>query len=92
MTSVCAPGSKWDGPGSAPAQIAVATTAATMVFLYLFAGHLLQPYDTTAGQGWLVVVMAVFFGAGLMLVRYSRLEVPERFTLRHPPQPQAADR
>jgi Flp pilus assembly protein TadB len=74
------------------ARIAVGTTAATMVFLYLFAGHLLQPYDTTAGQGWLVVVMAVFFGAGLMLVRYSRLEVPERFTLRHPPQPQGSER
>ncbi len=74
------------------ARIAVGTTAATMVFLYLFAGHLLQPYDTPAGQGWLVVVMAVFFGAGLMLHRYSHLEVPERFTLRHPPQPKGAER
>ena len=74
------------------ARIAVATTAATVVFLYLFAGQLLQPYDTTAGQGWLVVVMAVFFGAGLMLVRYSHLEVPERFTLRHTPQQQGAER
>jgi Flp pilus assembly protein TadB len=73
------------------ARIAVATTAATMVFLYLFAGHLLEPYDTTAGQGWLGVVMAVFFGAGLMLHHYSHLEVPERFTLRHTPQ-QGAER
>ena len=74
------------------ARIAVATTAATVVFLYLFAGHLLEPYDTTAGQAWLGVVMAVFFGAGMMLVRYSHLEVPERFTLRHTSQKEGADR
>ena len=74
------------------ARIAVATTAATVVFLYLFAGHLLEPYDTTAGQAWLGVVVAVFFGAGLMLVRYSHLEVPERFTLRHTSQKEGADR
>jgi len=65
------------------ARIAVATTAATVVFLYVFARHLLEPYDTAAGQGWLVVVMAVFFGAGVMLHHYSQLEAPERFTLRH---------
>jgi len=64
------------------ARIAVGTTTATVVFLYLFAGHLLEPYDTAGGQAWLAVVMAVFFGAGVMLSRYSRLEVPERFTLR----------
>ena len=76
------------------ARIAVATTAATVVFLYLFAGHLLEPYDTTAGQAWLGVVVAVFFGAGMMLVRYSHLEVPvpERFTLRHTSQKEGADR
>ena len=73
------------------ARIAVATTVATVVFLYLFAGHLLTPYDTAAGQVWLAVVAVVFFGAGVMLVRYSRLEVPERFTLRHT-QRQDADR
>jgi len=67
------------------ARIAIATTAATMVFLYLFARHLLEPYDTVAGQVWLVMVMAVFFGAGLMLAHYSRLEAPERFTLRRAP-------
>jgi Flp pilus assembly protein TadB len=68
------------------ARIAVGTTTVTVVFLYLFAGHLLEAYDTPAGQGWLVVVMAVFFGAGLLLRHYSHLEVPERFALRHPPQ------
>ena len=72
------------------ARIAVGTTTVTVVFLYLFAGHLLEAYDTPAGQGWLVVVMAVFFGAGLLLRHYSHLEVPERFALRHPPQ--GADR
>jgi hypothetical protein len=65
------------------ARIAVGITAATVVFLYVFARHLLEPYNTAAGQGWLVVVMAVFFGAGVMLHHYSRLEAPERFTLRH---------
>lgn len=65
------------------ARIAVGITAATVVFLYVFARHLLEPYNTVAGQGWLVVVMAVFFGAGVMLHRYSRLEAPERFALRH---------
>jgi tight adherence protein B len=65
------------------ARIAVATTTATVVFLYLFAGHLLEPYDTAAGQVWLLVVMAVFFGAGVMLHHYSQLQTPERFTLRH---------
>lgn len=65
------------------ARIAVATTMATVVFLYLFARHLLEPYDTIAGQLWLLVVTGVFFGAGWLLHRYSRLEVPERFILRH---------
>ncbi len=64
------------------ARIAVGTTVGTVVLLYLFAGHLLEPYDTVAGQGWLMVVTGVFFGAGWLLHHYSRLEVPERFTLR----------
>jgi hypothetical protein len=65
------------------ARIAVGITAATVTFLYLFARHLLAAYNTVAGQAWLLVVIAVFFGAGFMLNRYSRLEAPERFTLRH---------
>jgi hypothetical protein len=65
------------------ARIAVTITAATVAFLYVFARNLLEPYDTPAGQAWLLVVTAVFFGAGYMLHRYSRLEAPERFTLRH---------
>ena len=64
------------------ARIAVGTMVATIAFLYLFARHLLEPYDTAAGQAWLAVVAAVFLGAGWLLNRYSRLEVPERFTLR----------
>lgn len=74
------------------ARIAVATTAATVVFLYLFAGHLLEPYDTAAGQGWLLVVLAVFAGAGVMLHHYSQLETPERFRLRHASEPQGVER
>lgn len=64
-------------------RIAVGTTVATVAFLSVFAGHLLEPYDTAAGQGWLVVVSAVFLGSGWLLRRYSHLEVPARFTLRH---------
>ncbi len=74
------------------ARIAVATTAATVAFLYLFARHLLEPYDTAAGQGWLLVVLAVFGGAGVMLHHYSQLDTPERFKLRHAPQPGRTDR
>ncbi len=74
------------------ARIAVATTTATVVFLYVFAGHLLEPYDTAAGQGWLLVVLAVFFAAGVMLHHYSRLETPERFRLRRASEPQGAER
>jgi hypothetical protein len=74
------------------ARIAVGTTATTVVFLYLFAGHLLEPYDTAAGQGWLLVVLAVFFGAGVMLHHYSRLETPERFRLRHASELKGAER
>ncbi len=64
------------------ARIAVATTVATVVFLYLFARHLLEPYNTLAGQAWLGVVAGVFFAAGWLLHHYSRLEAPERFNLR----------
>ena len=63
-------------------RIAVGTTVATVVFLFLFARQLLEPYDTLAGQAWLGVVAGVFFGAGWLLHHYSRLEAPERFTLR----------
>lgn len=64
-------------------RIAVGTTVATVAFLSIFAGHLLEPYDTPSGQAWLVVVSAVFFGSGWLLRRYSRLELPDRFTLRN---------
>ena len=63
-------------------RIAVVTTVATVVFLYLFARQLLEPYDQPAGQAWLAVVAAVFFGAGWLLHRYSMLQLPARFTLR----------
>jgi len=64
------------------AEIAVGTTAATLMFLYLFAGHLLAPYDTTAGQLWLLVVACVLIGSGALLRHYSDVDVPDRFTLR----------
>ncbi len=64
------------------AKIAAGTTAATITFLYLFAGHLLAPYDTTAGQLWLLVVAGVFVGSGVLLRHYSNVDIPDRFTLR----------
>jgi len=73
------------------ARIAVATTVGTVVFLYLFAGQLLEPYDTMAGQLWLLLVAGVFFGAGWMLRYYSRLETPGRFTLRTTRRPVEAE-
>lgn len=63
-------------------RIAIATTAATVTFLYLFAGQLLEAYDQPAGQIWLAVVAGVFFASGWLLHRYSLLQVPDRFTLR----------
>lgn len=74
------------------ARIAVATTVATVTFLYLFARQLLEPYDTLAGQGWLLVVTGVFFGAGWLLHHYSHLEAPHRFTLRQSSQTEGAPR
>jgi hypothetical protein len=73
-------------------RIAVGTTIATVIFLYLFASHLLEPYDTIAGQAWLAVVAGVFFGAGWLLHHYSRLEVPGRFTLRQIPRMEGSKR
>lgn len=73
------------------ARIAVATTAGTVVFLYVFAGHLLEPYNTAVGQGWLLVVFTVFGGAGVMLHHYSKLETPERFRLRHASEPRGVE-
>lgn len=67
-------------------RIAIATTAATVAFLYLFAGQLLEAYDKPAGQAWLAVVAGVFFAAGWLLHRYSLLQVPDRFTLRQTTQ------
>lgn len=67
-------------------RIAIATTAATVAFLYMFAGQLLEAYDQPAGQAWLAVVAGVFFAAGWLLHRYSLLQMPNRFTLRQKTQ------
>jgi Flp pilus assembly protein TadB len=64
------------------ARIVVATTVLTIVFLYLFAGDLLEPYDTLAGQAWMCVVTAVFVLGGWMLSVYGRVQMPERFSTR----------
>lgn len=64
------------------AKIAVFTTVGTVALLYLFAGHLLEAYDSSAGQIWLAVVAGVFFAAGWLLNRMGKVETADRFTLR----------
>lgn len=64
------------------ARIVVATTAATMGFLFLFSRRLLEAYDSLAGQLWLLLVAAVFTGGACLLRFYGRVEMPERFSAR----------
>jgi len=64
------------------ARIVIGVTAFTMLFLYVFSRSLLNAYDTTAGQLWLVVVFAIF-ALGLWLMNaYGQIEMPERFSAR----------
>lgn len=66
----------------ASARLQVWFIGGAVVFLFLFARHLLEPYGTVPGQLWLVVVVSLFFLAGWLMVRYSQFEVADRFTLR----------
>lgn len=76
-------------------RIVVAFTLAVIMLLLVLARDLLAAYDTAAGQLWMVVVVAVFVSAGVLIHRYSKLTSPARFSLRRnvpPPPPAAFDR
>ncbi len=61
----------------------VAVSGVVMVLLLIVYGQeLLAPYRTLAGQLWLLMILGIWAGAGWMLVRLARLEMPERFTAR----------
>lgn len=67
------------------ARIVVATTLATMGFLFLFSRRLLDAYDSFAGQLWLVLVAAVFAAGAWLLRVYGQIDMPERFSARAQP-------
>ena len=64
------------------ARIVVATTLVTIGFLFAFSRQLLEAYDSTTGQVWLVVVAGVFALGGWMLHSYGQIDMPERFAAR----------
>lgn len=64
------------------ARIVVATTLVTIAFLFAFSRQLLEAYDSTTGQVWLVVVAGVFALGGWMLHSYGQIDMPERFAAR----------
>ncbi|MDW3220930.1 MAG: hypothetical protein R8F63_20190 [Acidimicrobiales bacterium] len=64
------------------ARIVVATSVATIGFLFVFSRQLLEAYDSLAGQLWLLVVAGVFALGGWLLSSYGQLEMPERFSAR----------
>ena len=46
---------------------------------------LLEAYDSTAGQLWLIVVLGIFGLGGWLMTVYGRMELPERFSARRGP-------
>ena len=64
------------------ARIVVATTLVTIAFLFAFSRQLLEAYNSTTGQIWLVVVAGVFALGGWMLHSYGEIDMPERFATR----------
>ncbi len=64
------------------ARIVVATTVITIAFLFVFSRRLLDAYESTAGQLWLLLVTGVFALGGWMLHSYGQIDMPERFTAR----------
>lgn len=65
------------------ARIVVASTLATMLFLFVFSRRLLDAYDTAFGQLWLLLVAAVFAGGGWLLRVYGQVDMPARFSARN---------
>ena len=64
------------------AQIVVASTLVTMAFLFVFSRQLLEAYDSTTGQLWLLLVAGIFALGGWMLHSYGQIDMPERFAAR----------
>ncbi len=64
------------------ARIVIGSTAFFVAALYVVAPRLLEPYDTLAGQLWMVVVVGVFLGAGWLIGYYAQLELPTRYRLK----------
>ena len=64
------------------ARIVVITTLVTIAFMFLFSRDLLSAYDSTAGQLWMIVVIAVFAMGSWLLHKYGEIEMPDRFHAR----------
>lgn len=64
------------------ARIVVATTLATIAFMFMFSRNLLDAYDTLEGQLWMMVVIGIFAMGGWLLRSYGQIEMPDRFTAR----------
>jgi len=70
------------------AHIVVATTVVTMAFLFVFSRQLLEAYDSTTGQLWLLLIAGIFALGGWLLHRYGQIDMPERFAARTTPERQ----
>lgn len=64
------------------ARIVIATTIFTVVFMYVFSRDLLAAYDSTFGQLWMCVVVAVFAAGGWLMRMFADIDLPDRFTHR----------
>jgi len=58
------------------------TTVITIGFLFVFSRQLLEAYESTTGQLWLLLVAAVFALGGWLLRVYGQIDMPERFAAR----------
>lgn len=64
------------------ARMVIGVTIATIAFLFVFSRDLLDAYNSTGGQLWMVLVLIVFALAGYLLRAYGEIEMPERFSAR----------
>lgn len=64
------------------ARIVVGVTVFTMLFMFIFSRDLLDAYDSTAGQLWLLLVFGVFALGGWLINIYGQIDMPERFSAR----------
>jgi Flp pilus assembly protein TadB len=64
------------------AKIVMFVTLATVAIIYIFSRDLLDVYDSTVGQFWLLAVFGLFLVSMWFMNHYAVLQVPERFTAR----------